>query len=481
MAPSHNVRVSYFRSARVITIIVLVVALVSSLVKIHSLTQARDVGAGAGVRLSDSEITEGYKVVEGKQGMLPVAAYAAAAVEAGKLVSVVSKSVVVPPSSLSKKKKTKKKKALRSGGNVVAKNLVRLFGAPNLFATAASPLSAVPRGGGTAVPAFIGDFVPAKYQLPVSNLSFPLIKLTGKEEMWFSHLDATNLNLLLSPMPCNTSPLDTLPYPPGVPTLASYNAASKSATYFEMEMFSNAFLTVNSLVTALYRSSRDPLHSWSRKYEYVWAAEALRAMLPASARKALIGTWPRAAAKEKVDFYVVDAASGFTFFPQFLESRLGVKVIALDTDESYVSLFGGTASRLLDADVPTIPFIVASIEKMGLPTGSIDAIIIVSVIDTFEPLIVAINEFKRVLKRGGRLLLSFNTGEPRIAKDSAQTRAILTLLRAELIEDTSHGASPKLIAGVNRDTQKLFHNGKTNPREFEEVMISISVHVFINP
>ena len=341
-------------------------------------------------------------------------------------------------------------------------------------AAAAAPATA-------AVSAFTDKIAKTKM---VASDEFPLILLTAEEAQWIA-IDVNNVRALPQPMPAGTRPLETLPYPPGIPSMAAYQFALASRTFQEMERFSNAHLLVNKAVVDQYQWARDPLHSWSRKYEYVWHAEVVRALLPKAQAAAIADTWPSLPAPTDIQFEVLDAGSGFTFINQFIGSRLGVHMVALDMEISYINFFNSLKTTLLpgERDVPAIPYILASIAKTTLPDASYDAIMCVSVLEHVhtEDLTPTVKEFKRVLKRGGRLLLTFDTGQPPIAKNAADSKLLLAALRAEMVEDTTHGAPSELIAQDGKLAQALFTNRKAVPIEFGETLFTISGHVFINP
>ena len=92
---------------------------------------------------------------------------------------------------------------------------------------------------------------------------------------------------------------------------------------------------------------------------------------------------------------------------------------------------------------------------------------------------VTVKEFKRVLKPGGRLVMTFDSGQPPIAKNAAQSRELLDALREHMVEDTTHNAPDSLLAAQG-DAARLFSNRRATPPEFTETIFSISAHVFIN-
>jgi len=251
-----------------------------------------------------------------------------------------------------------------------------------------------------------------------------------------------------------------------------------------MERFSASFLRENKALVARYKWSPDPLHAWSRKYEYVWHAEAMRAALPSTHAAALASSWPDSPAPLDLPPYVVlDAGSGFTFFDQYISSRLGVSVTALDHDKNFTFLFNGLSKSLFpdESPLPTIPYIVAAIEDTKLPDSSIDAITCVSVLEhmSSSSLSATVKEFKRILKPGGRLFLTFDTGQPPVAKNSEESAVLLGMLRSYFSEDRAHNA-PAVLRSGEGDAVIMFNNHRATPPEYSDIMlISISAHVFI--
>ena len=272
--------------------------------------------------------------------------------------------------------------------------------------------------------------------------SFPAIKLDRNDGAWLN-LAATNpAPAAEASPPHGVAPLSRLPYPPGMPTVVAYNRAVKSALFKAMERFSDAFLQVNAALVAEYGWSRDPLHAWSRRYEYVWAAEAIMAALPPAIAESLEATWPALpAARAGADFTVVDAASGFTFFTQFLASRLGCRVVALDHDTAFRKLFKGAAPAPIAGEAPSsVVFTPAKVEASGIAPNSVDVVAYVGAMDNDTPLEHIYTEFHRILKPGGRLLVTFNVGMPPLARDKKAAAEAMEMARRFFQEDVSHGA-----------------------------------------
>lgn len=141
-----------------------------------------------------------------------------------------------------------------------------------------------------------------------------------------------------------------------------------------------------------YEWNRDPLHTWSRVWEYPYVYYHLRKWRQQAPQAAL----PR----------VADVGSGVTFFP-FAVASLGCHVTCTDVD------------RVLERDLPRVAKVVSARPGMvdhritdgfRLPfeDGELDAVYCVSVIEHVPHFDVFLTEIARVLKRNGLLVLTFD-------------------------------------------------------------------------
>jgi SAM-dependent methyltransferase len=292
--------------------------------------------------------------------------------------------------------------------------------------------------------------------------------------------------------PKTLSPLALLPYPPGLPSLAAYKTAVVSPTFKAMERWNSAWAKANSESLAEYTLHKDPLHAWSRKYEYVWAAEVARAAVEASPSHKdlstkLEATWPSSPVQQGVGngasseaFKVMDLGSGFTFFPQYLASRLGVEVTALDHSGDLKAFYGAQPLSPMDGEEggTIVSFITGSMDAMSdVPSGSFDYILCVGTLDTISDVGLTVREVHRVLKRGGRFAFTFNSGQDGIAQSPKAAAKLLDVVRGVMTEDVTHGAPSELLGGGA--ARFLFTNHKARPPEFLEKTFSVSCHVFI--
>ncbi len=135
---------------------------------------------------------------------------------------------------------------------------------------------------------------------------------------------------------------------------------------------------------------RDPLHNWSRVWEYPYVLYHLRKW-----RKSFgPGQNPR----------LVDFGSGVTFFP-FAAAREGFEVMAIDVDPVSEKDFK-RASRIVPSHPGTTEFRLASAKSIPLPDHSVPAAYCISVLEHVSDLEGTIQELARVLEPKGLLILT---------------------------------------------------------------------------
>ncbi len=179
--------------------------------------------------------------------------------------------------------------------------------------------------------------------------------------------------------------------PSGIPRWSQYEAVKRGALVSEMEVFSSGFLASNSAYLSSYCWSRDPLHHWSRLWEYPYTFLAI---------KRQIGL----ANKMNGSCRILDAGSGVTFFPYFLSHSLNCSVDCLDNDASLgtmydmIGRFGGVKPAFHSAELSSMPF----------EDESFDMVYCVSVIEHTTKRQEILNELGRVLKHQGILVLTFD-------------------------------------------------------------------------
>ncbi len=133
----------------------------------------------------------------------------------------------------------------------------------------------------------------------------------------------------------------------------------------------------------------DPFLQWSRRWEYVYVAERLSQWLSGAPRP----------------LRVVDAGSGFTFFPFYLLREYpDLKVDCYDFDP----IVGEALQRASEAVGAGPEFRIEDLENLGQPDATIDAVYSVSVIEHTANPGAVIDEIHRILKPGGLFVCTFD-------------------------------------------------------------------------
>lgn len=180
-----------------------------------------------------------------------------------------------------------------------------------------------------------------------------------------------------------------VPLPQGIPRLDGYRSLLESEAFRRMESFSDSFLKRHRGTLAGYgrRWVPDPLHQWSRQWEYPFVYEA-------------VGD---AAAGGK-ELRILDAGSGITFFPWYLGSELpGARVTCCDRDASLEPLFAA-----VNGGAGEVRFIRRDLAETGIADGSMDVVYSISVLEHTERMEAVIGELARVLRPGGILAVTFD-------------------------------------------------------------------------
>lgn len=139
----------------------------------------------------------------------------------------------------------------------------------------------------------------------------------------------------------------------------------------------NGYFTTNDEKSNKIYDFTIPDAWWSRLYEYIWC-------------KRLIN--PRET--------VLDAGSGPNYPFQYEIAEHGCQVYSVDINPELLN----------SKPHPNIQHIVASIDAMPVPSGSIDTVYCISVLEhlPYDTVKRVLQEFYRVLKPGGRLVLTLD-------------------------------------------------------------------------
>jgi SAM-dependent methyltransferase len=139
-----------------------------------------------------------------------------------------------------------------------------------------------------------------------------------------------------------------------------------------------------------YRWPRDPLHTWSRVWEYPYVYFHLAKIRNEVAEERLLT--------------VADYGSGVTFFP-FTAARLGYDVTCIDVDPICAHDIP-KAAAVVDSGSGKIDVSLLKGDCIQLQSNSQDVVYCISVLEHVSNLEHTIIEISRVLKPGGILILT---------------------------------------------------------------------------
>jgi ubiquinone/menaquinone biosynthesis C-methylase UbiE len=203
----------------------------------------------------------------------------------------------------------------------------------------------------------------------------------------------------------NTNILNT-----NIPTLELYTQLT-SGTYFQQFLnFSDSFLNRNQkfLVDYFGKWGRDPLNQWSRKWEYPFTYFQIEKIIEEISVSNNHSSSEEAAGNNLHSISILDAGSGITFFPYFLKNYYqNIDITAFDYDESYIPVF----RELNETENSIIEFVNGRLDKMPFGNASFDIIYCISTLEHTENYGTILDEFHRVLKPNGKLILTFDVSE----------------------------------------------------------------------
>lgn len=212
----------------------------------------------------------------------------------------------------------------------------------------------------------------------------------------------------------------------GIPGREQYAKVADEAAFTALYDYSRRFGASHAAggrSSALYglKWVADPFLQWSRRWEYVYVLQRLQAWRQADPGPADI----------------VDAGSGFTFFPFYLQSiDPECRIMCFDNDPTV----GNAMREIADAPVPS--FHLEDLEDLSQDDATVDAVYSVSVIEhTANPKRV-VDEVRRVLKPGGLFVCTFDVAfEPSSQMSVARVRDLLQHLSRGFESDVEQPAA----------------------------------------
>ncbi len=168
----------------------------------------------------------------------------------------------------------------------------------------------------------------------------------------------------------------------GIPSISDVEAAEKLESFRLMWEYSRSYLLNNESNLTGYKWIKDSFNQWSRIYEYPYCFEILKNEIADGAR-------------------VLDAGSGVTFFPFFLNSKY--KVTCIDQDD-YSNIF----DSINVSEKTDVSFIRSGLHTIPIPDNSFDAIYCISVLEHTDEYDTILKELYRLLKPQGLLIATFD-------------------------------------------------------------------------
>jgi len=195
--------------------------------------------------------------------------------------------------------------------------------------------------------------------------------------------------------------------PPGIPLVKNYKQVTAAGLFREMELYSESFLEKNGEVLKLYGSRWvfDSLHSWSRQWEYPFVFTRIMDFIDVRSLSSV---------------RILDCGSGLTFLPFYLANRLpNSEITCCDQDNTLQDFY----RRITQDGHCNVRFDQGDLTKMPLADGGYDIVYCISVLEHTNKYLDIIPELRRVLKKGGLLVLTFDIsldGARRLSKAEAE-------------------------------------------------------------
>lgn len=139
-----------------------------------------------------------------------------------------------------------------------------------------------------------------------------------------------------------------------------------------------------------YKWPRDPLHTWSRMYEYPYSYYHIKKLIPKMERS------------ERP--IIVDFGSGVTFFP-FSIQKLGANVICTDIDP-IAKIDIEKAIEVFELKENDVSFRLISGKKVPFEDEEVDCVYCISVIEHIPDFLNTLKEIKRILIKNGYFILT---------------------------------------------------------------------------
>ena len=180
----------------------------------------------------------------------------------------------------------------------------------------------------------------------------------------------------------------------GIPRLSELDAHLAGDDYKHHVEFNRDFLARNDAAMSQYGKlwAKDTFRLWSRRWEYPFVAQRLIEFA---------GTQPM-----NTPIHVLDAGSGVTYFPYFLRNEIPrSEITCFDSNNTYHPMFAAVNATMGETKVK---FAEGWLQKLPFENDSFDAVCCISVLEHTGNYEEILDEFARVLRPGGLLVITFD-------------------------------------------------------------------------
>lgn len=175
----------------------------------------------------------------------------------------------------------------------------------------------------------------------------------------------------------------------GIPAKLEVFNILKTELYKNQKKYNDLFLEKyhNELIDYKNKWVANPLWQWSRIYEYPFVESKIDHFI-----------------KNKKNIKILDAGSGITFLPYKLSDKQEIKHIdCFDYDEELQKTYESIPNN-------KVRFVAGSLDKLDFEDNTFDIVYCISVLEHTDNYDKILNEFKRVIKNGGLLIITFDIG-----------------------------------------------------------------------
>jgi SAM-dependent methyltransferase len=194
----------------------------------------------------------------------------------------------------------------------------------------------------------------------------------------------------------------------GIPEEKVYRPLLTSPAFKELEKFSHLFSLKNKKSLRAYGRKwvEDSLHQWNRQWEYPFVLSKIQSCLNLNEKNRIL-----------------DAGSGVTFFPYYIKSKYqSCDIYCCDNDKALTRIFQKINNR-----EHSVEFSCADLQTLPYEDDWFEIVYCISVLEHTDNYRDIIDEFYRVIKPKGRLMVTFD-----VSMDG--TRQIIPEKGAELLQ-----------------------------------------------